>query len=183
MKTKTIISFILFIAASAFSQDFQSWKFIHPIPQSNNLRKIRAVDANTWFAVGANGTFMRTTNVGINWYFHHFAGKINATLGTTYAYDLWFFNSNTGIVVGDQGYIGRTTNGGVTFDSVGTGLIPANSRCWAVWFADANTGYIGAGSQSAFNTNILKTTNAGINWTSVYTSSTSYINNREINKF
>lgn len=175
---KLLFSILLYtLVTIAYAQDKQDWKFVHPLPQSNNLRKIKMIDANTWFAVGQNGTFIRTTNGGSNWYFHHFAGKINATLGTTYAYDLWFFNSNTGVVVGDQGYIGRTTNGGATFDSVGFGLVPANSRCWAVWFADANIGYIGAGSQSAFTTNILKTTNGGINWTNVYISSSSYINN------
>lgn len=169
--------FAILITRLINAQDNQDWKFLHPLPQSNNLRKIKMIDANTWFAVGQNGTFMRSTNAGVNWYFHHFAGKINATLATTYAYDLWFFNSNTGVVVGDQGYIGRTTNGGITFDSVGLGLVPTNSRCWAVWFADANTGYIGAGSQTAFTTNILKTTNGGVNWANVYTSSSSYINN------
>lgn len=177
MKNFILIILILCSASLSLAQDKQDWKFLHPLPQSNNLRKIKMIDANTWFAVGQNGTFMRTTNGGANWYFHHFAGKINAALGTTYAYDLWFFNASTGIVVGDQGYISRTTNGGVSFDSVGLGLVQSNSRCWSVWFANANTGYIGAGSQSAFTSVILKTTNGGINWASVYTSASNYVIN------
>ncbi len=177
MKNFLLVIFLLSIVTNGFAQDKQSWKFIHPLPQSNNLRKIKALDASTWFAGGANGTYMKTSNAGVNWYFHHQAGKFNAAQATTYVYDMWFFDANTGVVVGDQGYIGRTTNGGVTFDSVGVGLIPTNSRCWAVWFANANTGYIGAGSQTAYNSNILKTTNGGINWTNVYTSTSNYIYN------
>ncbi|MCI0472493.1 MAG: YCF48-related protein, partial [Ignavibacteria bacterium] len=166
---------VLILPVFSYSQDYQGWKFMHPLPQSNLLRKIRAIDANNWVSVGANGTFMRTTSAGANWYFHHFASKKDAVLKTSQNYDLWFFNANTGIVAGDQGYIGRTTNGGVTFDSVGIGLVPTNSRCWALWFADANTGYIGAGSQSAFTSQILKTTNGGVNWTLVYSSSAGYV--------
>ncbi len=184
MKIQTIVIILsLFITGISFSQDGQDWKFVHPLPQSNGLGEIKALDANTWFTVGNNGTFMRTTNAGVNWYFNFNAGKItpvSATTGalsTTGAIDMRFFNSSTGIVVGDKGYIGRTTNGGVTFDSVGYGLVATNSRCWAVWFADANTGYIGAGSQTAFTSNILKTTNGGLNWTNVYSSATGYIIN------
>ncbi len=173
-KAISILALTLFFYNS-YSQEYQDWKFMHPKPQPNNLRKIKMIDANTWFAVGANGTYMKTSNGGVNWYFHHFAGKIGAAMNSTYAYDLWFFNANTGIIAGDQGYIGRTTNGGVTIDSVGLGLVASNSRCWSVWFADANTGYIGAGSQSAFTSVILKTINGGINWTVVYNSSVNYI--------
>lgn len=174
-----MIMMLLVIAGTSYSQDKQDWKWMHPTPQSNILRKIKMVSGTDWVTAGANGTFMHTTNSGSNWYFHHFAGKVTAgTLATTQNYDMWFFDSNTGIVVGDQGYIGRTVNGGVTFDEVGVGLIAANSRCQSIWFANANTGYIGAGSQNAFTTIILKTTNAGLNWSTVYSDlsgSTSYL--------
>lgn len=168
---------MMFIIASgtSFSQDKQDWKFMHPTPHNNNLRKIKMIDENTWVAVGGNGTYMQTTNSGANWYFHHFAGKIAPTLATSNAFDAWFFDKDNGVVVGDQGYIGRTFNGGVTLDSVGLGLVATNSRCWSVWFADANTGYIGAGSQSSFTARILKTTNGGVNWTTVYSSAVNYV--------
>lgn len=180
---KKIFTFVclifLLMAGESFTQDKQDWKFIHPAPQSNLLRKIKMISETEWVAVGANGTFMHTSNSGTNWYFHHFAGRVNATtLATTQAYDAWFFNSNTGIVTSDQGYAGRTVDGGVTIDSVLNGLVALNSRCWSVWFADANTGYIGAGSQTSFTTRILKTTNGGSNWSVVYSDlsgSTSYL--------
>lgn len=175
IKNTLVILLMMILSAVSFAQDKQDWKFMHPNPQSNLLRKIKMIDETNWVAAGGNGTFMHTTNSGVNWYFHHFAGRISAALATTQCYDLWFFDANTGVVVGDQGYVGRTTDGGVNFDSVAVGLIPANSRCWSVWFADANTGYIGAGSQSSLTTQILKTTNGGANWSVVYTNNTGYV--------
>ena len=167
---RKIFTAILFIAGTLLSQEYQDFKFVHPKPQPNLLRRIDMVDANNWFAVGANGTFMRTTNAGTNWYFHHFAGRVGAALDVSQSYSLWFFNSTTGIVAGDKGYIGRTTNSGTTFDSVGLGLIPINQRSQGLWFFDNNTGYVASGSASGFGANIVKTTNGGINWTNVYTS-------------
>lgn len=136
------------------------------------------IDLDTWVTVGSNGTYMLSSNSGVNWYFHHFAGESDAALKTTPNYDMWFFDENKGIVVGDQGYIGRTTNGGVSFDTSGNGLLYTNMRCQSIWFADANTGYIGAGNQSGWTSRILKTTNAGLNWFLVYddlSGSTGYI--------
>jgi photosystem II stability/assembly factor-like uncharacterized protein len=168
IKTITILIFwILVLTGGLFSQEYQNWKFVHPTPQPNLLRRVDMVDANTWFTVGANGTFMRTTNAGANWYFHYFAGRVGLTYDVSQNYSLWFFNANTGIVAGDRGYIGRTTNAGVTFDSVATGLIiPLNQRAQGIWFFDSNTGFVVAGSASGSGGTILKTVNGGVSWTS-----------------
>lgn len=166
--TIVIMLFVVFTGTS-FSQDKQDWKYMHPTPQNNILRKVKMVDENTWVTAGANGGFMKTSNSGLNWYFQFFCGKVTAnTLATTQNYDLWFFDGNTGIVTGDQGFFGRTVNGGVTFDTAYSYLIPTNSRNWSVWFADANTGYIGSGAQGGFTTTILKTSDAGLSWAKVY---------------
>ena len=91
---------------------------MHPTPQNNLMNKVTMISETNWVANGGNGVFARTFNSGANWYFHFTAGKVNsATLATAGTTDNWFFDANTGIVVGDQGYIGRTTNGGVTFDT------------------------------------------------------------------
>ncbi|MEO8210371.1 MAG: YCF48-related protein, partial [bacterium] len=170
---------VLLISVTSYSQDKQDWKYMHPTPQANLIRKAKMITETNWVGNGGNGLFQHTSNSGVNWYFQYNAGRVNpSTLATPQSYDNWFFNANTGIVVGDQGYVGRTTKGGVVFDEVAAGLIATNSRCWSVWFADANTGYVGAGSQNGFTTNILKTTNGGVNWTTVYSDlsgSTSYL--------
>ncbi len=176
MKTKSVLLLILTLFLfKVYSQDNQDWKFMHPKPQPNNLRKIKMIDANTWFAAGASGTFMLTTNGGLNWSFHHFAGKVGPALDVSQAYDLWFFNASTGFVAGDKGYIGKTINGGVSFDSLALGLVPTSQRCQSIWFADQNTGYVAAGSPSGYGGTIIKTTNSGSSWASVYSTSNSAV--------
>src|SRR6516162_6744732 len=59
-----VILLSLGVGPTAFAQDYQDWKFTHPKPQSNLLRKHQMIDASTWVAVGGNGTFMRTTDAG-----------------------------------------------------------------------------------------------------------------------
>jgi photosystem II stability/assembly factor-like uncharacterized protein len=165
-----------FLVPIALAQDYTNWKYTHPKPQANLLRKTQMIDANTWVAVGANGTFMRSTDAGVNWYFHNQAGKAsNTALAIGQNYDVWFFNATNGIVAGDRGYIGKTTNGGVAFDSVANGLVPVGQRCQSIWFANQNTGYVGAGSASGSNGTIVKTTDGGTNWTSVYGSTVSSV--------
>ena len=178
---KTITSLLmmmLFFAGTSFSQDKQDWKYMHPTPQNNIQRMVRMISETNWVANGGNGSFMHTSNSGANWYFQFFAGKVAPTLATDGTTDSWFFNENTGIIVGNQGYIGRTVNGGVTFDTAGSGLSPTNSRNYSIWFSDSNTGFIGAGAQGAFTTRIFKTTNQGLNWNLAYSElsgATSYL--------
>jgi photosystem II stability/assembly factor-like uncharacterized protein len=167
---------LVILSINNFGQDYQDWKFTHPRPQANNLRKIQMVDLNTWIAVGANGTFMKTSNGGYDWYFHHQAGRYaNAAQAIGQNYDLWFFDANNGFVVGDRGYIGKTVDGGVTFDSVGIGMVPVSQRCQAIWFANQDTGFVVAGSASGSAGTIVRTIDGGINWSSVLTYSSSFL--------
>ena len=51
----TLLAGILFLlgsGATALAQDHQDWKFTHPKPQANILRKLQTLDANNWIAVG-----------------------------------------------------------------------------------------------------------------------------------
>jgi photosystem II stability/assembly factor-like uncharacterized protein len=173
--TFTFFILILFNDADLFAQEYQDWKFTHPRPQANNLRKMQMIDVNTWVATGANGTYMKTTDGGVTWFFHHQAGRYsNAAKAISQNYDIWFFNANNGFLAGDRGYIGKTTNGGSTFDSVGIGIVPVTQRCQGIWFANQDTGYIVAGSASGSAGTITRTIDGGANWTSVYTYSSSF---------
>ncbi len=168
----TLIFSILGIIFSddIYSQAYQGWKFTHPTPQANNLRNLQMINENTWFAVGANGTFMRTTDAGAHWFFHHQAGRYtnNAkSIGGTS--NLWFFDANNGYVTGEAGYIGKTTNGGTTFDSVGVGVIPSNESGVGIWFANQDTGFVTTRQPSWLNGRIVRTTNGGTTWTTVQT--------------
>ncbi|QQS37774.1 MAG: T9SS type A sorting domain-containing protein [Ignavibacteriales bacterium] len=176
LNTVYLFSLIFLQGINLTAQDYQDWKFVHPTPQANNLRAVQMIDADNWVSAGANGTFMRTSDAGNHWYFHHQAGRYsNAALAIGQNYDLWFFNSLNGFVVGDRGYIGKTIDGGATFDSVGLGIIPTTQRCNGIWFANQDTGYIAAGAASGSAGTIARTTDGGITWTSSYTASTSFL--------
>lgn len=162
--------FVIVAGRNVFAQEYQDWKFTHPRPQANNLRKIQMINENSWFTVGENGTYMKTTNGGVDWYFHHQAGRYSDAAKTIgYNYNLWFFNSTNGYVTGMRGYIGKTTNGGVSFDSVGVGVIPTNEWGQGIWFANQDTGFVTTRQSSWTNGRIVRTTNGGATWTTVQT--------------
>jgi len=75
---------------------------------------------------------MRTTDAGATWYFHGQAGlpTDNAqTIGGNY--DLRFVSPTNGIVAGSSGYIGKTTDGGVTFTPIAN-PVPSSQRCQSI---------------------------------------------------
>lgn len=175
MKKLIFTILLLTFISGAFAQDHQSWKFMHPTPQCNPLSRIRMLDANTWYGVGAYGTFMKTTNAGTNWYINSSAGKPGTAQSSGSLNDLIVFNANTFLVSGEKAYIGRTVNGGISFDSVGYGLVSSSYSYRRMWFADANTGYATAYYPSGFGGGVVKTTDAGLNWTLIYSTTATTI--------
>lgn len=168
--TVELIIFIFLSTSGIFSQEYQNWKYTHPKPQANNLNEIKMIDLNTWVTTGANGTYMKTINGGVDWYFHHQAGVYSdaaQTIGQNYG--LWFFDANNGYVTGMTGYIGKTTNGGITFNQVGAGVIPTNEWGQGIWFANQDTGFVTTRQSSWTNGRIVRTTNGGVTWTTVQT--------------
>ena len=71
---------------------------------------------------------------------------------------VYFTDNNTGTVVGNDGVILRTTDGGQNWTPQTSGTI---NQLRAVWFADANTGTV-VGDLGT----ILRTTDGGQNWVS-----------------
>jgi photosystem II stability/assembly factor-like uncharacterized protein len=176
MKKLFISIMLILVSSGAFAQDHQNWKFMHPLPQCNPINKLRMLDANTWFAVGSNGTFMKTTNAGTNWYVNLSAGKPGSSGSSGAVTDIKIIDANTLVVAGANAYIGRTTNGGVSFDSVGYGLISSNYGYRRMWFADNSTGFASAYYPSGFGGSVVKTTNGGLNWTVVYNTTATTVN-------
>ena len=79
-----------------------------------------------------------------------------------------FVNQSTGWIAGSQGIILKTTNGG---DNWQTFQYNSNYRMYSLKFVNENTGYLIGfyyqDYQFQFN-KIIKTVNAGINWTDVF---------------
>lgn len=70
--------------------------------------------------------------------------------------DVYFANSSTGITVGQQGIVLRTTNGGTNWTSQTSGT---PNHLFGVFFVNSTTGYI-VGDVGL----ILKSTNGGVSW-------------------
>lgn len=122
----------------------------------SNLWYMRSffVNQQTGFILGKNltgvqrPTIYKTTNRGLNWIAYN---------GQTFGNDLYFINENTGITVGRDGKIYRSTNGGTVWDTCNS---PVTDELYSIAFINENTGY----TVGPFSLILLKTTNAGISW-------------------
>lgn len=155
---------ILLLTCSVFTQENSPWKWVHPTPQGNTLRYTKTFSSTTFYALGYAGTFIKTTNGGANWYFHHNVFGVQED-NQIFAYNGWFFDANTGIATGEAGMIARTTNAGVTWTQIPTS---ETGILYGVHFINSTTGFISTSTGG----NILKTTNAGLNWTAISTGAT-----------
>ncbi|HMQ68784.1 MAG TPA: YCF48-related protein [Ignavibacteria bacterium] len=165
---------LLFVFLGIFTQNTYSqqntngWYWINGQPQSNNLNWVKIIDATHYYAVGENGTFMKSSDGGNTWLINSQAGILDPSFssgGTQRLYSGWFFDANTGYVTcqsvtGDGGYIRRTTNGGESFTSIGLGIASGFTRVLDIYFINSNTGYICGTS----NMKAMKTTDGGFNW-------------------
>ncbi|HMQ78474.1 MAG TPA: YCF48-related protein [Ignavibacteria bacterium] len=163
---KKYILFILFLFISSVSFSQFDWKWLHPRPQGNALKYVKVFSAADWLAVGDGGTFMKTASGGANWYITHDVTGYKP-YGPVYTNDAFFFNMTTGIVCGPGGMIRRTSNGGLSFDSVPSGTV---SGLNSMHFINDLTGFI-AGDSGI----VLKTTNSGVNWNIISTGSSQRI--------
>lgn len=150
-------------------QNTNGWYWINSQPQSNNINWVKQMDAATYYAVGANGTFMKSTDGGDSWLINTQAGVLDPSFGSLATYTLntaWFFDANTGIaagqsVFGDGGIIRRTTDAGTTFSDINLGIPSGISRVRDITFINSTTGYL-CGSSTV---KAMKTTDAGLTWT------------------
>jgi photosystem II stability/assembly factor-like uncharacterized protein len=116
-----------------------------------NYNKIKFIDANHGWCVGAGGRVLRTTNAGQAW------TLLTPNIGFELL-DLHFVNQNLGFVVGNSGTVKKTTNGGTTFTNLS--VVPSNTDVYSVFFLNQNIGWIGGESGALY-----KTTNGGTSWT------------------
>ena len=115
-----------------------------------DLQDVKFISATVGWAVGEDGTIIKTTDGGATW-----SEQTSPTVQNLEGVS--FTDSNNGTAVGWWGTIIKTTNGGTTwtFQTSGT-----EEELYAVSFADANNGIV----VGWFGT-ILRTTNGGATWT------------------
>ena len=93
--------------------------------------------------------------------------QILSTGSTTYLTSVFFTDVNTGYIGGNNGYLAKTTNGGLNWVSQSSGI---SDFVRSISFANANTGFICGGNGA-----IKKTTNGGLNWSSLNSGLTSTV--------
>ncbi|MFQ3599254.1 MAG: YCF48-related protein [Chloroherpetonaceae bacterium] len=119
---------------------------------SNTLRAVYALGGTVWVA-GDSGKAYRTTTFGETWETFSLASP------TTRFTALQFLNSQIGLLVGSNGTILKTTDGGLTWDS----KTPASLENFnALSFRDSQVGFV-----VGKNGKVQRTTDGGETWTEV----------------
>jgi photosystem II stability/assembly factor-like uncharacterized protein len=165
MKKITFL-FILFILAAVklYSQS-GGWQWSNPKPQGGYVQNMKMIDANNWYLMCDYGVMVKTTNAGATWSAFSIGYQSSLYPGSGVLQSLysgWFFDANN-FILGSQSSRGvvRSTNGGLTFDTVQ--IASSTGSIYDFHFINAQTGYF-CGT-STFK--IQKTTNGGLNWTAV----------------
>jgi photosystem II stability/assembly factor-like uncharacterized protein len=116
----------------------------------SGLRNVQYVTSNRAYAVGSAG-IIRSADGGVSW----------IRMSTTQVGGLYFITEDIGTVVGPNGLILTTTNGGVNWTQRIMGLTVqfGDSSLYCVKYVNAQTGYA-----CGNNGIIIKTTNGGANW-------------------
>ena len=160
-----------FLFQNSYSQqNINGWYWLNGQPQSITLNWVKILNSSTFLAAGNNGVFMKSTDGGDSWVINSQAGAMQAASlnygGTQNILTAWFFDANTGLVGGSSASafgdaIGRTTDGGLTFNRISLGL--TGYQVLGFYFINSNTGY--ACGNTA--TKVMKTTDAGMSWNEV----------------
>jgi RHS repeat-associated protein len=121
------------------------------------------VDGSIGYAVGKDGSVVKTSNGGITWV------DLNApTTKTLRGVD--FIDANNGVAVGDNGTIIRTTTGGADNFNKSTGSVPSNLNFKDVQMLNSSLGFA-VGANASGNGVVYKTSDGGANWTLEHTAS------------
>ena len=123
-------------------------------PTYNDIRKVNFPVDSIGYAIDDSNRILKTSDHGKSW--SHIYTYDRASLN-----DIYFIDNDTGLIVGAQRTILRTTDGGLNWTRTLTGGLAANYRC--IDFLDNATGFI-----SSTGSNSLKKTNdAGLSWTNI----------------
>jgi photosystem II stability/assembly factor-like uncharacterized protein len=157
---------------------FGQWVWENPIPQGNSLTCIKFFNADTGFAIGDNGTILKTVDAGYHWsytnlgcgnwllnYFKDNDKRDSRAPASTFGLlmDFAFPSINNGFIVGTNGIVLRANDCGNTWM---TQDLNVTDDLYSIYFTDSNYGFI-AGDNGAF----FKTKDGGNTWQKVITNS------------
>ncbi len=159
MKTPRLLLVVALLGAMFGSAMGQPWrKAVEPTYPGISFNKVFFLNATTGWAVGSAGLVMKTTDGGVTW-----ASGVTDAANTNYS--VYFIDASTGFVSGGSRTYYSTTNGGSTWTPTVVASIPdAAGIIRAIYFADAQRGWI-LSTLSSTNGRILHTTDGGATWT------------------
>jgi photosystem II stability/assembly factor-like uncharacterized protein len=150
MKNFYFIILLVCISNTAFSQSGWFKQTPHGLPFSGSFSRLQMVSENIIYGNG----FAKSTDAGFNWYYPHIGIAAH------------YFNQNEGIGI-RQNIAYKTSNGGENWVMLGS---VANSSWFDFAFPSQMTGFT-AGVE-----HISRTTNGGLNWSSIYFSAATQFN-------
>jgi photosystem II stability/assembly factor-like uncharacterized protein len=139
------------------SGEWSSLDISSSIPGFNqDLKSVQFISDTVGWAVGTNGTIIKTTNGGNTWAdISPGAGVTTQTLNAVY-----FINANQGWVVGNNGTFLRTTNGGTSW--ITTGSPSTGHHLTGVCFYNGNAGAVVGNSTTSNQRSHWRTTNGAV---------------------
>lgn len=165
------IIFVFLASTSGRAQGYNSttWKFSNPKQFGFTITDEDFFDDNNVLAVGSDGGIAKSTDGGRNWTYGVFT-YLNATgaLAKQSFNDVHFITATVAYAVGNGGLMVKTTDGGLTWSFVTSPLFGSSKNINAVWFIDANKGYIGGQWNAADSIpKLYVTNNGGATWDSM----------------
>lgn len=145
----------------------ENWSLIStslPANVTGNCNRVTFANSTTGFIASCSG-ILKSTNAGLNW------SLVYPT--STYLFGFNFVNANTGMAIGDNSLVIRTTDGGINWSNVSLGSF--NYQLCGITSTNENIFYIVGGIEGSSST-MLRTTNFGDEWILMNTAATNRLN-------
>jgi photosystem II stability/assembly factor-like uncharacterized protein len=159
-----VIPFFTILISSLFTEKCVSqfyWQ--NPLPQGNKLNQVQFINSNTGFTIGDAGTFMKTTNGGLNWNSSFIIGGYSSNWyhAPNNISSFHAFNELNILVATNDANVKmmKTSNGGISWDTLYTIADPIS----LIYFVNNTTGYAFYGISSGYG-KIYKCTDSGSTW-------------------
>lgn len=170
-------SIFLILACIAFAacSNEKKWKIIS-LTSKDNLHDIEVINQKTAFAYSyGTGKIFKTLNAGTTWEKIHQFDSI-------YFEQIQFIDKNIGWICGSPNKLFKTVDGGHSWVDISTKEKP-NSLVYGMLFTDAKTGYLSKmyRTQKGMYSDILKTSDGGINWQLLHTIKAPIVNLEKLN--
>lgn len=166
-----LLLFVALLTGKGIAQVGTSpFTFLNPSPIGFTPQDVHFVDNNNGIAVGYFGGIAKTTDGGKTWSYgaYRHADK-NGMMQKPNISDVHFVTTSVAYAVGSAGMFAKSTDGGITWTHMNTPFFDGAKNINAVWFTDANTGYIGGQSIAGGNTapKLYFTKDGGTTWDSI----------------